>query len=168
MQRRTLTSLVSTLVLATALPASVLAQTYPSKPIKFIVPYAAGGLPDTVARVVALRLTERLGQSVVVDNKPGGNGVVAYQALLQSSPQDGHAFIVSDGSMLSITPLLNKNATYKPGWIFCPSRSSRDRPFSSWRTLKQGSIISKIFSASSKANLAISLTDLLASAARTI
>ena len=57
--------------------------------------------------MVAQRLTERLGQSVVVDNKPGGNGVVAYQALLQSSPQDGHAFIVSDGSMLSITPLLN-------------------------------------------------------------
>jgi tripartite-type tricarboxylate transporter receptor subunit TctC len=120
MQRRTLTSLVSTLLLATALPASVLAQTYPSKPIKFIVPYAAGGLPDTVARVVALRLTERLGQSVVVDNKPGGNGVVAYQALLQSSPQDGHAFIVSDGSMLSITPLLNKNATYKAGVDILP------------------------------------------------
>ena len=108
MQRRKLTALVSTLVLATALPASVLAQTYPSKPIKFIVPYAAGGLPDTVARVVALRLTERLGQSVVVDNKPGGNGVVAYQALLQSSPQDGHVFIVPVGSMLSITLLLSK------------------------------------------------------------
>jgi tripartite-type tricarboxylate transporter receptor subunit TctC len=56
MQRRTLTALVSTLVLATALPATVLAQTYPSKPIKFIVPYAAGGLPVTVARVVAQRL----------------------------------------------------------------------------------------------------------------
>jgi tripartite-type tricarboxylate transporter receptor subunit TctC len=55
MQRRTPTSLVSTLELETALPASVLAQTYSSKPIKFIVPYAAGGLPDTVARVVALR-----------------------------------------------------------------------------------------------------------------
>jgi tripartite-type tricarboxylate transporter receptor subunit TctC len=57
---------------------------------------------------------------VVVDNKPGGNGVVAYQALLQSSPQDGHAFIVSDGSMLSITPLLNKNATYKAGVDILP------------------------------------------------
>lgn len=57
MYRRTLTLLFSTLVLATALPASVLAQSYPSKPIKFIVPYAAGGLPETVARVAALRLT---------------------------------------------------------------------------------------------------------------
>jgi tripartite-type tricarboxylate transporter receptor subunit TctC len=77
-------------------------------------------LPDSVARVVAQRLTERLGQSVVVDNKPGGNGVVAYQALLQSSPQDGHAFIVSDGSMLSITPLLNKAVPYKVGTDILP------------------------------------------------
>ena len=119
-KRRKLTALVSTLVLATALPASLLAQTYPSKPIKFIVPYAAGGLPDRVARVVALRLTERLGQSVVVDNKLGGNWVLAYQALLQISPQDGHAFIISDGSMLSIMPLINKNATYKVGVDILP------------------------------------------------
>ena len=96
-------------------PLGASAQTYPSKPIKFIVPYAPGGLPDTVARWVSQRLTERLGQSVVVDNKPGGNGLVAYQALLQSTPSDGHAFIVSDGSMLSITPQINKSATYRIG-----------------------------------------------------
>ena len=101
-------------------PLMATAQGYPTKPIKFIVPYAAGGLPDSVARVVAQRLTERLGQSVVVDNKPGGNGVVAYQALLQNTPQDGHAFIVSDGSMLSITPLLNKSVPYKVGTDIIP------------------------------------------------
>jgi tripartite-type tricarboxylate transporter receptor subunit TctC len=71
---------------------------YPSKPIRLIVPYAAGGLPDSVARTVAQRLTERMGQSVVIDNRPGGNGVIAFQVLQQSSPGDGHAFIVSDGS----------------------------------------------------------------------
>jgi tripartite-type tricarboxylate transporter receptor subunit TctC len=97
------------------------AQTgYPSKPVKFIVPYAAGGLPDTIARVVALRLGERLGQAVVVDNKPGGGGVVAYQALLQSKPDDGHAFIVSDGSMLSITPQVNSAATFRAGKEIIP------------------------------------------------
>lgn len=106
---------------ASLLPGAVLAQqSYPSKPIKFIVPYAPGGLPDTVARWVAQRLTERLGQSVVVDNRPGGNGVVAYQALLQSQPSDGHAFIVSDGSMLSITPQVNKAATYRVGKEILP------------------------------------------------
>jgi tripartite-type tricarboxylate transporter receptor subunit TctC len=118
MKRRSLTAVaLATLAL---ISLGVQAQAYPSKTVKFIVPYAAGGLPDTVARVVAQRLTERLGQSVVVDNKPGGNGVVAYQALLQSSPQDGHAFIVSDGSMLSITPLVNKAAPYKVGVDLLP------------------------------------------------
>ncbi len=118
MLRRSLMTLAAAAALA--VPMMTWAQAYPSKPIKFIVPYAAGGLPDSVARVVAQRLTERLGQSVVVDNKPGGNGVVAYQALLQSTPQDGHAFIVSDGSMLSITPLVNKTAPYKVGTDILP------------------------------------------------
>ena len=100
--------------------ASAAQAAYPSKPIKFIVPYAAGGLPDTVARVVAQRLGDRLGQSVFIDNRPGGNGVVAYQALLQSNPVDGHAFIVSDGSMLSITPLVNSAATFRSGKEILP------------------------------------------------
>lgn len=105
---------------AACIPLAAAAQTYPSKPVKFIVPYAPGGLPDTVARWVSQRLTERLGQSVVVDNKPGGNGMVAYQALLASTPSDGHAFIVSDGSMLSITPQINKSATYRIGQELLP------------------------------------------------
>lgn len=119
MQRRILCAIAAACL---ATPLAALSQTpaYPSKPIKFIVPYAPGGLPDTVARVVAQRLGERLGQSVVVDNKAGGNGVVAYQSLLQSTPQDGHTFIVSDGSMLSITPLVNKAATYQVGKDILP------------------------------------------------
>lgn len=105
---------------ALCVPLGASAQTYPNKPIKLIVPYAPGGLPDTVARWVAQKLTERMGQSVVVDNKPGGNGVVAYQSLLASTPSDGHAFIVSDGSMLSITPQINKSATYRIGQELLP------------------------------------------------
>jgi tripartite-type tricarboxylate transporter receptor subunit TctC len=103
------------------LPDLVYAQAgYPTKPVKFIVPYAPGGLPDTVARVVAVRLGERLGQGVFIDNRSGGNGMVAYQALLQSNPGDGHTFIVSDGSMLSITPLINKAANYRLGKEILP------------------------------------------------
>lgn len=119
MKRRALSALA---LAALASPLVAWSQTpaYPSKPIKFIVPYAPGGLPDTVAREVAQRLTERLGQSVVVDNRPGGNGMVAYQSLLQSTPADGHTFIVSDGSMLSITPLLNKAANYQVGKDILP------------------------------------------------
>lgn len=112
MKRRTLA--VLGLALAAAPLATLAQEPFPTKPVKFIVPYAPGGLPDTVARIVAQKLSERLGQPVVIDNKAGGNGVVAYQSLM-TAPQDSHNFIVSDGSMLSITPQLNKAATYQVG-----------------------------------------------------
>ena len=116
MHRRQLTDLG----LALAMTSWVaMAQSWPTKPVKLIVPYAAGGLPDSVARIVAQKLTERMGQSVVVDNKPGGNGMVAYQNLI-GGINDSHSFIVSDGSMLSITPLLNKSATYVVGKDLLP------------------------------------------------
>jgi tripartite-type tricarboxylate transporter receptor subunit TctC len=118
MQRRTFATLG--IALAASIPFAASAQSgFPTKPVKFIVPYAPGGLPDSVARIVAQKLTERLGQSVIVDNKPGGNGVVAYQSLLVG-PADSHSFIVSDGSMLSITPQLNKAANYQVGKDLLP------------------------------------------------
>lgn len=87
---------------------------FPNRPVKFIVPYAPGGLPDTVARVIAQKLSERMKQGFVVENKPGGNGVVSVQTLA-GLPADGYSFIVSDGSMLSITPQINKAARYAVG-----------------------------------------------------
>lgn len=101
------------------LPPVQAQSAYPNKPIKFIVPYAPGGLPDTVARVIAQKLGEKLGQSVVIDNKPGGNGVVAFNSLM-TNPIDGHTFIVSDGSMLSITPQINKSTKYDVNKDFLP------------------------------------------------
>ena len=120
-QRRTLLLAVAALTTtAAALPGVALAQAgYPNKPIKFIVPYSAGGLPDTVARIFAQRLGERLGQSVVVDNKPGANGVVAAQ-VLASSPADGYTFLVTDGSMFSINPAIYKNLGYDYKRDFIP------------------------------------------------
>lgn len=116
MKRRTFNALSLAMIAA---PSLSVAQTFPSKPVKFIVPYAAGGLPDSVARIVANKLTEKLGQSVVIDNKPGGNGMVAYQALI-SGINDNHSFIVSDGSMFSITPLINRSANYSIGKELLP------------------------------------------------
>ncbi len=99
MQRRTLAAMALVIGLA---PLAAMAQgAYSKKAVKFIAPYAVGDLPDTVAPVVAQCMTDRRGQAAVVNNKSGGNGVVACQALLKSNPSDGHAFIVSDGSMLS-------------------------------------------------------------------
>ena len=95
-----------------AVPAWVTAQAaYPNRSIRFIVPYSAGGLPDTVARIYAQRLGAALGQGVVVDNKPGANGVVAAQALA-SAPPDGYTFLVTDGSMFSINPAIYKTLSY--------------------------------------------------------
>jgi len=93
--------------------------TYPNRAIKFVVPYSAGGLPDTVARIFAQRLQDRLGQSVVVDNKPGANGVVAASTMA-SSPADGYTFLVTDGSMFSINPAIYKNLSYEYKRDFVP------------------------------------------------
>jgi tripartite-type tricarboxylate transporter receptor subunit TctC len=86
---------------------------YPSQTIRFIVPAGAGGLPDTVARIVARRLQERVGQSVVVENRPGGNGSVSVAALM-ALPADGYAFIVQDGSIYAINPHIYAKMSYKP------------------------------------------------------
>ena len=102
------------------LPATARAQgAYPNRAIKFVVPYSPGGLPDTVARIFAQRLGEKLGQSVVVDNRPGANGVVAAQALA-TAPKDGYTFLVTDGSMFSINPALYKNLGYDYKRDFVP------------------------------------------------
>lgn len=99
--------------------AAVAAAPYPERSIRFVVPYAPGGLPDTVARVTAQQLGERLGVPVVVDNRPGANGVVAATSLL-NSPADGYSFLVTDGSMLSINPHLYDNLNYDPQKDFLP------------------------------------------------
>ena len=119
--RRTLV-LTAALLTAGALvwPSRASAQAnYPNKPIKFIVPYSPGGFPDTVARVYAQHLTERLGQSVVIDNRPGANGVVAAQALA-AAPKDGYTFLVTDGSMFSINPAVYRNLSYDYKRDFMP------------------------------------------------
>lgn len=102
------------------LPLQAHAQAaYPSRPIRLVVPNPAGGLPDTVARIFAQRLGERLGQPVVVDNRPGANGVVAAQALA-TAPADGYTFLVTDGSMFSINPAIYKNLSYDYKRDFLP------------------------------------------------
>ena len=122
MKPRQIFSLAATLLAAATLMSPVPARSqsvYPNRPIKFVVPYAAGGLPDTVARIFAQRLGEKLGQSVVVDNRPGANGVVAAQAIA-TAPKDGYTFLVTDGSMFSINPAIYKNLGYDYKRDFLP------------------------------------------------
>jgi tripartite-type tricarboxylate transporter receptor subunit TctC len=93
--------------------ASAQAGGYPKQSVKVLVPYAPGGLPDTVARVVGQKLSEKWGQPVVIENKPGGNGVVSAQALLASQP-DGYTLMITDMSMFVINPFIYSKLPYDP------------------------------------------------------
>jgi tripartite-type tricarboxylate transporter receptor subunit TctC len=108
------------LTAACALPATTAwGQAYPSRPIKLVVPFSPGGLPDTVARILSTRLQDSLGQSVIVENKPGGSGSIAASTITQS-PADGYTFLVTDGSSLAIAPLISKSVTFDAQRDFTP------------------------------------------------
>lgn len=94
-------------------------EAYPSKTVTFIVPYSAGGAPDFMARVVAQHLQKKVGQSIVVDNRPGANGSVAA-SVIASAPTDGYTFLVAEGSLMSINPHLYKSLSYDPAADFKP------------------------------------------------
>jgi tripartite-type tricarboxylate transporter receptor subunit TctC len=87
------------------------ASDYPSRSVTLVVPYSPGGLPDTVARVVGHKLSERWGQPVVVENRPGSNGVVAA-TYLATKAADGYTLLVTDGSMFSINPFIYSKLPY--------------------------------------------------------
>lgn len=91
MDRRRFTRLLAAATLAA--PAVVRAQAWPNKPIKVIVPYPPGGFTDVTARLVAQKLQERLGQSVLIDNRPGANSIIGVDALAKSAP-DGSTFAI--------------------------------------------------------------------------
>ena len=89
------------------------ADTYPSHVVKIIVPIAAGGPIDTVARTIAQTLSERLKQPFIVENRPGAGGNVGIQAAIHAEP-DGYTLLLAAGSMLTISPLLYKVQPFDP------------------------------------------------------
>jgi tripartite-type tricarboxylate transporter receptor subunit TctC len=94
-----------------ALPAA--AQTYPSRTVKLVVPYAAGGTGDIVARIIADRLATALGQSMVVENRPGASGAIGTQGVA-NSPADGHTLLVGQTGEIAINPHWAKGVGYDP------------------------------------------------------
>lgn len=102
-------------LLAAPLAAPALAQpeAFPGRPLRFIVPVSAGGSADAQARRVAQRLQERWGQPVVVENRPGANGIVAVQAFLQAPP-DGHTVFATPSGPIAINPSLYRSLPYDP------------------------------------------------------
>jgi len=95
------------------LPANAWSQAFPSQPIRIIVPFAAGGNVDVTARAVAPDMSGILGQTVVVENRPGAGGMLAAGFVMSSKP-DGHTLMMGSNSTLSVGPNLQKTWPYDP------------------------------------------------------
>jgi tripartite-type tricarboxylate transporter receptor subunit TctC len=89
------------------------AQEYPNRPIRVIVPYAAGGLPDTMARLVGQKMGESLGQQMVIENRGGAGGIVGTTEVAKASP-DGYVLLVADVGQIAINPHLFAKLPYEP------------------------------------------------------
>ena len=114
-------ALVVSIIAAATLcvPVKAFAQAYPSRPIRFIVPNGMGGTTDTIARAIAQRVSEDLGQQVVVDNRPGSGGIIGTE-LVARSPADGYTWLMGTIGNLAISPHLYKRLGYDPLKDFAP------------------------------------------------
>jgi tripartite-type tricarboxylate transporter receptor subunit TctC len=115
---RALTALLFTTLTATlAQPAA--AQSWPQRPVTFIVSQSAGASPDVMARMIANKLSAALGQSVIVENKPGAGNVIGAQAAARAAP-DGYTFFFATSAALVTNPYMVKNLSYDPVKDFVP------------------------------------------------
>ncbi len=102
-----------------AAPLAGRAETYPSRPIRFVVPWPAGGVADTVARVVADKLSERLGQRLIVENRPGAAGNIGMAAVA-AAPADGYTLVLTPTGNLTVNQSLFKNLQFDTARDFLP------------------------------------------------
>ncbi|MBP0632738.1 tripartite tricarboxylate transporter substrate-binding protein [Cupriavidus sp. AcVe19-1a] len=117
MHRRTFMGALGASLLATLEPAW--AQGYPNAPVRMIVPYAAGGGADAIARLLGQGMGNELRQSFVVDNRPGAGGMMGAEAVAKASP-DGYTVLVAGNPELTITPWLQAKTSYAPITDFTP------------------------------------------------
>jgi tripartite-type tricarboxylate transporter receptor subunit TctC len=101
------------LVLALTLAQTIAAQTYPSKPVRFVVPYAPGGNTDILARLIGQKLSEAWGQQVIIDNRPGAAGTVGAE-LVARAPADGYTLIMGSFGNIIVANSLYKSLKYDP------------------------------------------------------
>ncbi|MFN0299303.1 MAG: Bug family tripartite tricarboxylate transporter substrate binding protein [Burkholderiales bacterium] len=112
-------ALATTAACLTMAGLSVEAQPYPSKPIRIIVPLGAGGATDVVARVVAGKLSERIGQAVLIENRPGAEGIIGLEAAAKSAP-DGYTLVLGSSSTMAANFSLRSKLPFHPINDFVP------------------------------------------------
>lgn len=98
---------------------SAMAQAYPAKPVRLVVPFPAGGATDILARTISQKAAEKLGQQIVIDNRPGAGGVIGSDLVAKASP-DGYTLLIATGSTHSIGPLVNRKLPYDVERDFSP------------------------------------------------
>src|SRR5262245_14860024 len=105
--------------LALVVAAPAYAQSYPSRPVRFVVPFAPGGSTDTLARTLGTKLADTLGHQVVVDNRPGANGNLGMEAVARAVP-DGHTILLGYIANLAIAPSLYGKLPFDPVKDYSP------------------------------------------------
>lgn len=118
MQRLFISRLFATIALSIAC-VGVSAQTWPTKNIRIVLQFSPGGATDVIARILAQHLTTSLGQTVIVENKPGADGQIAAEFVMRSEP-DGHTFFMASNTPMMQVPLLKKDPPYDPLTSFTP------------------------------------------------
>ncbi|HEY0337196.1 MAG TPA: tripartite tricarboxylate transporter substrate binding protein, partial [Burkholderiales bacterium] len=116
--RTTCTRLAATAA-AILLPGLASAQTFPVRPIRFVVPYSAGGAGDIFARTIGQKLGEALGQQVLVDNRPGANGIIGMELVAKSAP-DGYTIVMANSAPMVLNPSLYAKLPYDPIKDYAP------------------------------------------------
>src|SRR5471032_2619597 len=108
--------------------ASAFAADYPSKPIRLVVPYAPGGGADGVARIIAKKMSENIGQPIVIDNKGGAGSILGTDIVAKAEP-DGYTLLLGQSGPISINPAIYKNLPYDPVKDFAPISMTTDYPY---------------------------------------
>ena len=114
-------------LLLIAAATSVNAQTYPDHPVRILVPYSPGGITDIAARVVGAKLSEYWGHQVVVENRSGGNGLIAMSAVVKADP-DGYTLVMASGGDVSLNPVLIEKMPYDVERDLIPISGVSDAP----------------------------------------
>src|SRR5260370_781916 len=99
--------------------SAALAQSYPAKPIKIVVPFPPGNTMDIMTRLVGPKMTERIGQQIIVENRPGASGMLGLEFVARAAP-DGYTIAAGQGGNLTVLPHTSKNIPYDPLKDFVP------------------------------------------------